>query len=155
MVKTKLLYSFQLMRGIDLHSKIDGVSNYIIIMEAERRDERGKPYLLAMYSERPLIRSDTTQNTGRGFVASVTNRQTFGVLKKDASARLTEYNDYYIVFGKGEVQFKIEKDFLEVNLGHKFRSLDTGPHIDPSILTGDPTDKQPKFTAYEIYQITF
>jgi hypothetical protein len=51
--------------------------------------------------------NDKSLNTGKGFVASVTNKTAFYmVTNNDPTARLTEYNDYFIVFGKGEVQFK-------------------------------------------------
>jgi hypothetical protein len=53
-----------------------------------------------MYSETPLQKGETL-NTGKGFVASVTNRRPFYLVKNDKTVRLTEYNNYYIVFGKG------------------------------------------------------
>jgi hypothetical protein len=50
----------------------------------------------------------------------VTNRQTFYMIKndkdKDKTARLTEYNDYYIVFGKGELQFKMDNKLDTITL---------------------------------------
>jgi hypothetical protein len=61
------------MKQINPHIFIDGVPNYIIIMTLEKRNELGKPFMLAMYSENPLL-SDGPLNTGNGFVASVTNR---------------------------------------------------------------------------------
>jgi hypothetical protein len=52
--KTKLIYSFPLMKTINIHTAIDNSPNYILIMTLENCDENGKPYMLAMYSERPL-----------------------------------------------------------------------------------------------------
>jgi hypothetical protein len=54
--------------------------------------------MLAMYSERPLTQQGTLNN-GKGFVASVTNKTTYGLVRNTQNARLTEYNTYYIVFG--------------------------------------------------------
>jgi hypothetical protein len=42
------------MKGINIHTAIDNIPNYIIIMTLEKCDNKGKPYMLAMYSERPL-----------------------------------------------------------------------------------------------------
>jgi hypothetical protein len=69
-------------------------------MTLQKVHQTGKPYMLAMYSETPLQKGETL-NTGKGFVASVTNRRPFYLVKIDKTARLTEYNNYYIVFGKG------------------------------------------------------
>jgi hypothetical protein len=99
------------MKLINPHIIIDGVPNYIVIMTLNKRGERGKPFMLAMYSEWPL-KADGPRNTGKGFVASVTNRRPFYMVKNDKTARLTEYNQYYIVFGKTELQFIIGKDEL-------------------------------------------
>jgi hypothetical protein len=58
------------------------------------------------------------------------------MVKNDHTARLTEYNDYYITFGKGEVQFKIETNVLELNVGHNFKSINFEGNKNPLILTG-------------------
>jgi hypothetical protein len=50
---------------------------------------------------------------------------------------LTEYNLYYIVFGKDEIMFLIGKNVLELNIGHNFKSIDTGTAKDASGLTGE------------------
>jgi hypothetical protein len=55
--------------------------------------------MLAMYSDRPLKSKDSLNN-GKGFVSSVTNKKSYYLVKNDQSARLTEYSEYYIVFGK-------------------------------------------------------
>jgi hypothetical protein len=52
--KTKLIYSFPLMKLINIHTAIDNIPNYIIVMTLEKYNEKGKQYMLAMYSERPL-----------------------------------------------------------------------------------------------------
>jgi hypothetical protein len=75
-------------------------------------------------------------NDGKGFVASVTNRRAYYLVKNDKTARLTEYNTSYIVFGKDEVMFLIGRDTLELNIGHNFKSLDTGKMKNGIALTG-------------------
>jgi hypothetical protein len=70
------------MKDINIHTAIDNIPNYIIIMTLEKCDEKGKPYMLAMYSERPL-KKENILNTDKGFVASVTNKQTFYLVKND------------------------------------------------------------------------
>jgi hypothetical protein len=56
--------------------------------------------MLAMYSERPLNPNDSTINYGKGFVASVTNKTSYH-LANNNTVRVTEYNDSFIIFGKG------------------------------------------------------
>jgi hypothetical protein len=53
------------------------------------------------------------------------------MVKNDKTARLTEYSKYYIIFGKAEIQFIIGKDELELNIGHNFKSIDTGKMKSP------------------------
>jgi hypothetical protein len=97
-IKTKLLYSFPAMKLLNPHIHIDNIPNYVVILTVQNTDNDNKPYMLAMYSERALKEKDTL-NTGKGFVSSVSNRKTYSLLAKDKNARLTEYNQYYIVFG--------------------------------------------------------
>jgi hypothetical protein len=42
------------MKTINIHKVIDNIPNYIIIMTLKKCDEKGKPYMIAMYSERAL-----------------------------------------------------------------------------------------------------
>jgi hypothetical protein len=58
-------------------------------------------------------------------VASVTNKKVYYLMKNDQTARLTEYNKYFIVFGKEEIKIKIGGDELEFNIGHQFKSINT------------------------------
>lgn len=58
----------------NIHSSIDDVPNYIFVIQLQKCNDRGKPYMIAMYSERALKRKDQP-NTGKGFVASVTNKK--------------------------------------------------------------------------------
>jgi mannose-6-phosphate isomerase-like protein (cupin superfamily) len=80
--------------------------------------------------------NDKTLNTGKGFVASVTNKTTFYLVNNDESARLTEYNDNFLVFGKGEVQFKIGTSTLLINVGRNYKSLNINRDKGSEILTG-------------------
>jgi hypothetical protein len=52
--KTKLLYSFPMMKVQNPHKHIDNIQNYVIIIELEKHNDKGNPYVLAMHSERPL-----------------------------------------------------------------------------------------------------
>lgn len=74
-------------------------------------------------------------------MASVTNRKVYTLVKNDKDARLTEYNSSFIIYGKGEIQFKIYNDFVEFNIGHNFKSLDTGPIKDPIVFMGQANEK--------------
>jgi hypothetical protein len=38
------------MRILNPHTHIDNIPHYIIIMTLQNRDERGRPYTIAMYS---------------------------------------------------------------------------------------------------------
>jgi hypothetical protein len=58
------------------------------------------------------------------------------------------------MFGNSEIQFKLGSDILELNIGHQYRSFDTGIHKDSLVLTGS-VDKECKIREYEIYQIMF
>ena len=42
----------------DPHSKVDGHHNYIAILKLKNKTENGKNYLMAMYSERPLVKNN-------------------------------------------------------------------------------------------------
>jgi hypothetical protein len=63
---------------------------------------------------------------GKGFIASVTNKKAFYLLKTNKNASVTEYNQYFITFGNIELRFKIGSDILNLNIGHTHRSFDTG-----------------------------
>jgi hypothetical protein len=86
--RTKLLYSFPLMKIINPHMNIDNEPNYVVVMSLSQRDSKGKPYLLAMYSEKALKSKDST-NKENGFVASVTNAKAYERLKSNKNSSLT------------------------------------------------------------------
>jgi hypothetical protein len=44
------------MKKINPHAKIDDIDNYIVIITLNNKDSKGKPYMMAMYSERPLVK---------------------------------------------------------------------------------------------------
>lgn len=50
--QTRLIYSFPLMAVLNPHVTIDGVPNYVVIMTLCARCPKGKPYMIAMYSEK-------------------------------------------------------------------------------------------------------
>jgi hypothetical protein len=152
-VDTKLLYRFPLMKIINPHVKIDNEPKYIIIATFVNRNEKNEPYMIAMYSEKELsIQDQTINNTSKGFVASVTNRKAYYRVLTDKSSRLTEYNQYFMIFGKGEIQIKVNSDEMEFNIGHQYKSINTGSHKTPEIFTGGIEDKC-KMIGYEVYQI--
>jgi hypothetical protein len=150
-IHTKLLYSYSLMRLLNPHPFIDNRENFIVILTFARHTLEGKPYMIAMYSERPLIKHSWEFNTGKGFVASVTNRRVFR-LNKSKNATLTEYNEYFIIFGKGEVMFQINHEEVKFNIGHNHRSLDTKDEKTPMVFTGTTEEKE-QFINYEIFQV--
>lgn len=91
--KTKLLFAYPLMHGLDLHNYIDNNSHYILIVKmAEKDPKTGKNYVIACYSENPLL-SEGPRNNGVGFISSVTNEKAFYLTEnKKHNPRLTEYN---------------------------------------------------------------
>jgi hypothetical protein len=70
------------METLNIHSFIDGVPNYIFIIQLEKRNKFNKPYIVAMHSERPLKKNDSP-NTDKGFIASVTNKKSFFLIKNE------------------------------------------------------------------------
>jgi hypothetical protein len=153
-VRTKHLYLFPLMHVLHPHRTIDGNDNFVVIVTFQSCNAEGKNYMMAMYSERPLVKGTSEFNVGRGFVASLTNRRVFKLVKNNKDAALTEYSDYFIIFGKGEIQFKINSDVMEFNIGHNQRSLDTQKEKDPTVFTGSAEEKM-KMIKYEVYQVIF
>jgi hypothetical protein len=86
--------------------------------------------MLAMYSESPLNQNaNKSGHNSKGFIASVTNKKVFYLLKSNKNARIAEYNDYYLTYGNMEIQFQIGSDKLELKIGHNYRSFDTGNYI--------------------------
>lgn len=80
-LKTKLLFAYPLMHGLDPHNFVDNNSHYILIIKMVDKDPKtGKNYIIACYSENPLIQKGP-RNDGVGFISSVTNGKTFYVKK--------------------------------------------------------------------------
>ena len=82
------------------HSKVDGYPNYIAILKLKNKTKNGKNYLMAMYSERPLIK-DTVINDGFGFICSVTNQKAFYLreISKINPPRMTMYDEHFFIYG--------------------------------------------------------
>lgn len=98
--KTKLLFSYPLMHGLDPHNLVDNNSHYILLIRMVEKDPKtGKNYVIGCYSENPLIQKGA-HNDGIGFVSSVTNEKTF-YLRKDNkhNPRLTEYDPFHFIYG--------------------------------------------------------
>lgn len=123
-------------------------------MKLTNTNKDGKNFIICFYSEMPLCQNKVANN-GRGFVAAVTNRKVFG-LKNNPShnPRWTEYSDFYFVYGNSEIRFSIGSRQLETNIGHNYKSLDTGDMKDPKIFTGSESTTA-EIEDYEIYQIQF
>lgn len=153
--KTKFLFSYPLMSAVNPHQILDDVvPNYIIIIKMKSKNEKGQNYLMALYSERPLS-NNTGTNNGLGFISSVTNRATFFLRNGTASnPRVTEYNQFFIIFGNAEVRFRLDSRNMEFNIGHLYKSFDTKEHKTPMIFTGSE-DVMAEMEGYEIYQLLF
>jgi hypothetical protein len=81
------------MKLLNPHKHIDGKPNYVVIMTLMNCDERGKPYMLAMYSEKALkYKNDNQRWNENGFIASVNNNAMFYLLKSNKTARIAEYS---------------------------------------------------------------
>jgi hypothetical protein len=87
------------MKLLNPHKHIDGIPNYIVIMTLVNCDNKGNPYMLAMYSEKPLSLNEKNDHNNKGFIASVSNQKVFYLLKSNKNARYTEYNEYYLTYG--------------------------------------------------------
>lgn len=63
-----------------------------------------------MYSEKPLVKGASINN-GLGFVSAVTNKKTFYLRNTPSlNPRLTEYNEFYFIFGNSQFRFRINSD---------------------------------------------
>ena len=93
--------------------------------------------MIACYSEMALM-TNGPRNDGFGFVASVNNVKSFSLMSNKANnPRLTEYNSDYFIFGNFEIRFRTNSKEVDFNIGHNFRSLDTGIHKNAEIFSGD------------------
>ena len=54
-------------------------------------------FIIVGYSENALV--DGELNVGKGFLGSITNERMFYLKKNVPQAKLTQYNQYYIIFG--------------------------------------------------------
>ena len=108
--------------------------------------------LLACYSELPLIKGEN--NKGKGFIASLSNKEVFKLRKNNPQSKVTLYDDYFILFGNSEVKIKAHEDHIESNLGIVYRYFDSGTHKNPEVLFG-VTDKVETIDCYEVYQLKF
>lgn len=88
------------------------------------KTENGKNYLMAMYSERPLIK-DASINNGFGFISSVTNQKAFYLRKfSKVEPRITMYNEHFFIYGCDEIKFQTIGNELKSALENQFRSFD-------------------------------
>lgn len=87
------------MKSMNPHLCVDKHPHYVVIVKLKQRDQHGKNFIIAFYSERAL--EDTMgKNNGAGFVCAVTNRRSFYLRKNSTlNPTLTEYNESYFVFG--------------------------------------------------------
>jgi hypothetical protein len=51
--------------------------------------------MLAMYSATALTQNPTTNST-KGFIASLTNKKIYTLLKSNKNAKIKQYNQYYL-----------------------------------------------------------
>jgi len=65
-LRTKLLFEQNRLSNSNVHTHIDGKSNYVIVMKLLNG------YFIAAYSQDPLI--EGMLNNGGGFIASLTNK---------------------------------------------------------------------------------
>ena len=75
-------------------------------------------------------------NKGLGFISSLTNREVFYLRKNYEQAKLTVYDDFFILFGNSELKIKVHEKKIESNLGIVYRYFDTGNHKNPKVLFG-------------------
>ena len=54
--RTKLLFAFPLLKDVNPHITVDGVPFYILIVKMHNRNDKGKNYVIAMYSEKELVK---------------------------------------------------------------------------------------------------
>lgn len=78
---------------------------------------------IAGYSEEKLEKGK--ENSGEGFIASLSNEKAFHLKRSNQKAKITLYNDFYIIFGNAEMRIKEGASVVESNLGSTFRYFDT------------------------------
>lgn len=80
----------------NFHSYLDDIDNYAIILKLENGS------LVAAFSEAPL--NQHINNTGKGLIASLTNKSAIYIDQKLPNTVTTKYNAYYVVFGNDELR---------------------------------------------------
>ena len=106
--------------------------------------------LVAAYSQEPLV--EGRENCKEGFLASLTNQKSYYLKKSNPKARLTSYNEYYIVFGNAELRIKSGGLKVESNVGSSIRFFNTGSLSSPEVLFGRP-NKEAEFVCYEVFEV--
>ena len=72
--------------------------------------------------------------------------------KTNSKAKLTTYNEYYIVFGNGELRIKSGSLKVESNVGSSIKFFNTGSLTSPEVFFGVP-NKEAEFVCYEVFEV--
>lgn len=135
------------MKDVNPHISVDGVPCYILILKMQNKNEKGKNYLIAMHSEKELMKGGELNN-GKGFISSVTNQKTFYPRNTAThSPRVTTYDEFYLKFGNDEMLIKINSTVLNTCIGHSYKSFETKNMKNPEVFTGSP-DANAEIEAY-------
>ena len=141
--ETNLLYSYPKMKKMSFHEEVDNQNHYVLLIRLQNG------MLIGAYSQQGLTKDQT--NTGNGFICSISNETVFH-LKKHSKARLTQYNEYFIIFGNAQLRIKLGEDYVESNLGISNKFFDTGNLKNPQILF-NCAEKQVGLLSYEIFTV--
>ena len=76
-------------------------------------------------------------------------------LRRDRpQARITSYDDYFLLFGNYDLKIQAEKSKVESNFGMGTSYFESGNHHSPEVLFGEDA-RQQVLACYEIYQLVF
>ena len=89
--------------------------------------------LIGAYSHEALIKG--AHNKGPGLISSLTKQFTVYIEPKLPEYRTTAYNDYYIVFGNGEI--RIQQSTREVSSCFGKQYMFYRPKSNPEIFLGE------------------
>ena len=76
----------------------------------------------------------------------------FSLRKSNPQAKISLYDDYFILFGNSELKIKVHDNHIESNLGIVYRYFDSGTHKNPQVLFGS-AEKTSTIKSYEVYQV--
>ena len=122
------MYHYPYHQKIDFHEQIDGKSDYVVIVRLKNEK------IVAAYSKEALVKG--VENNGDGFLAELSGKKSFYLKKNNAKAKISSWNEYFLIFGNAELRIKSGESQVYSNLGSTFKYFNTEKAKDPEVLFG-------------------